>query len=76
MHFLETAVAPEHAGYDVPFSADGIKWCVVQSGVLRKVMHTIKLKDLQEYAKPGGPLESMEALRMPCLSVSKVSLSE
>lgn len=50
MHFLETAVAPEHAGYDVPFSADGIRWCVVQSGVLRKVMHTIKLKDLQEYA--------------------------
>lgn len=39
-------------------------------------MHTIKLKDLQEYAESRGPLESMEALRMPWLGVSKVSLTE
>lgn len=36
----------------------------------------IKLKDLQKYSREGGILERLQTLKMPRLSVSKVSPQE
>lgn len=45
-------------------------------GFRRKFKTLIKLKELQKYAKDGGSLQHMQALRQSRLSVSKVTKRE
>lgn len=71
-----TAIDPEHAGYDEGSEIGDDTWCVVHVEFLRKFQHMVTLEELRKNAQPGGPLENMQALQMPRLSVSKLSERE
>ena len=73
---VETAFDPEHPYYDEKSDRAKPKWCLVQVEFRQKFPEIIKLKELQQYAKPGGVLEKMQVLNQARLSVSKVTKKE
>ena len=73
---VETAFDPEHPYYDQKSDRAKPKWCLVHVEFRQKFPEIIKLKELQQYAKPGGVLEKMQVLNQARLSVSKVTKKE
>ncbi|KAL8663500.1 MAG: hypothetical protein Q9202_003810 [Teloschistes flavicans] len=71
-----SAFDKEHPYHDEKSTEDKPKWCVVHVEFRRKFPNMVSLKELQQFAKPGGTLENMQTLRMSRLSVSKVSKKE
>ena len=55
---------------------DKPKWFVVHVEFRQKFPKLVKLKELQQFSKPGGVLENMQMLRQSRLSVSKVTKKE
>lgn len=75
-YFVESAFDPEHPYYDEKSDRAKPKWCLVHVEFRKKFPEIIKLKELQQYAKPGGVLEKMQVLNQTRLSVSKVTKKE
>ena len=75
-YLVETAFDPEHPYYDEKSDRAKPKWCLVHVQFRQKFPEIIKLKELQQYAKPGGVLEKMQVLNQTRLSVSKVTKKE
>ncbi|KAL8954831.1 MAG: hypothetical protein Q9193_007064, partial [Seirophora villosa] len=73
---LETAFDPEHPYYDPKSTRERPKWCVVHVEFHARLPQLVKLKEIHKFAKPGGPLENLEMVKMPHLSVSKVTKEE
>ena len=73
---IESAFDPDHPYYDPKSKADDPKWSLVHVEFRRKFPDIVKLKTLQQFAKPGGVLENLQTLRQSRLSVSKVSKEE
>lgn len=73
---LETAFDPEHPYYDPKSTRQRPKWCVVHVEFHTRLPQLVKLKDIQKFAKQGGRLENLEMVKMPHLSVSKVTKEE
>ncbi|KAL9580456.1 MAG: hypothetical protein Q9212_004489 [Teloschistes hypoglaucus] len=71
-----SAFDKENPYYDEKSTEDKPKWCVVHVEFRRKFPEMVSLKELKQFAKPGGTLENMQTLKMSRLSVSKVSKKE
>ncbi|KAL9060249.1 MAG: hypothetical protein Q9206_001106 [Seirophora lacunosa] len=72
----ETAFDPEHPYYDPKSTRERPKWCVVHVEFHARLPQLVKLKEIQKFAKRGGRLENLEMVKMPHLSVSKVTKEE
>lgn len=75
-YLIESAFDPGHPYYDEKSDRAKPKWCLVHVEFRQKFPKIIKLKELQQYAKPGGVLEKMQVLNQARLSVSKVTKKE
>ncbi|EAW25267.1 EVE domain-containing protein [Aspergillus fischeri NRRL 181] len=69
----ESAFDPAHPYYDPKSKRDNPKWEVVHVEFRRKFKKMVTLNDLKAHAKPGGPLEDLQALKQTRLSVSSVT---
>ncbi|KAL9013820.1 MAG: hypothetical protein Q9173_001513 [Seirophora scorigena] len=72
----ETAFDPEHPYYDPKSTRERPKWCVVHVQFHARLPQLVKLKEIKKFAIPGRRLENLEMLKMPRLSVSKVTKEE
>ncbi|KAF3763167.1 DUF55-domain-containing protein, partial [Cryphonectria parasitica EP155] len=71
-----SAQNPKNPYYDPKSSPSDPRWSVVHVKFGAKFREPIKLKEMRELGKPGGPLENMQMLKQSRLSVSRVSEEE
>ena len=76
LDFVDTAFDPASPYYDPKSDHEKPKWCLVHVAFRHKFESFVSLKELQKYAKDGGPLQRLQTLKQTRLSVSKVSKKE
>ena len=69
----ESAFDPASPYYDAKSDREKPRWCLVHVAFRHRFDSYVTLKELQKYAKDGGPLKDLQTLKQTRLSVSKVS---
>lgn len=72
----ESALDPGAPYYDPASTREKPRWSLAHVEFRCKFAVPVPLRELHELARPGGPLEAMQMLRQPRLSVSRVSAAE